>query len=36
MDNYLIDRETLGRFADELIKKKGAPAASAEDADKAR
>ena len=36
MDNYLIDRETLGRFADELIKKKGATAAGAEDADKTR
>ena len=25
MDNYLIDRETLGQFVDELIKKKALP-----------
>lgn len=25
MDNYLIDRETLGKFVDELIKKKALP-----------
>lgn len=25
MDNYLIDRETLGKFVDELIKKKPLP-----------
>lgn len=36
MDNYLIDRETLGRFADELIKKKGVPADNAEAVDRTR
>lgn len=25
MDNYLIDRETLGKFVDELIKRKALP-----------
>ena len=25
MDNYLIDRQTLGRFVDELIKRKALP-----------
>lgn len=36
MDNYLIDRETLGRFVDELIKRKPTTSATAEDADKDR
>ena len=31
MDNYLIDRETLGRFVDELIKKKTQSGASLEE-----
>ena len=30
MDNYLIDRETLGKFVDELIKNKTLPVATAE------
>ena len=30
MDNYLIDRETLGKFVDELIKNKALPVATAE------
>lgn len=36
MDNYLIDRETLGEFIDELIKKKPLPVDSAEDLAKFR
>ena len=31
MDNYLIDRETLGQFVDELMKKKPLPANTAEE-----
>lgn len=31
MNNYLIDRETLGQFVDELIKKKPSPVESAEE-----
>ena len=31
MDNYLIDRETLGGFIDELIKKKPLPVNAAEE-----
>ena len=31
MDNYLINRETLGQFADELIKRKPLPVNSPED-----
>ena len=31
MDNYLIDRETLGKFVDELIKKKALPAHTPEE-----
>ena len=31
MDNYLIDRETLGEFIDELIKKKPLPVETAEE-----
>ena len=31
MDNYLIDRETLGKFVDELIKRKALPANSPEE-----
>ncbi len=31
MDNYLIDRETLGGFIDELIKKKPFPVNTAEE-----
>ena len=31
MDNYLIDRETLGGFVDELIKSKTLPVSSAEE-----
>lgn len=31
MDDYLIDRETLGQFVDELIKKKALPVDSAEE-----
>ena len=30
MDNYLIDRETLGKFVDELIKNKALPVVTAE------
>lgn len=36
MDDYLIDRETLGRFVDELIKRKPMSSANAEEADKNR
>ena len=36
MNDYLIDRETLGRFVDELIKRKPMPSATAEEADKKR
>ena len=36
MDNYLIDRETLGQFVDELIKKKPLPVDSAEELTKFR
>ena len=31
MDNYLIDRETLGQFVDELMKQKPLPANTAEE-----
>lgn len=31
MDNYLIDRETLGQFVDELMKKKPLPANTPEE-----
>lgn len=31
MDNYLVDRETLGQFVDELMKKKPLPANTAEE-----
>ena len=31
MDNYLIDRETLGQFVDELMKQKPLPASTAEE-----
>ena len=31
MDDYLIDRETLGQFVDELIKKKTLPVNTAEE-----
>ena len=31
MDNYLIDREALGQFVDELMKKKPLPANTAEE-----
>lgn len=36
MDNYLIDRETLGEFVDELIKKKPLPVDNAEELNKLR
>lgn len=31
MDDYLVDRETLGEFVDELIKKKSLPVNTAEE-----
>ena len=31
MDNYLVDRETLGQFVDELMRKKPLPANTAEE-----
>lgn len=31
MDNYLIDQETLGKFVDELFKKKPMPTSNAEE-----
>ena len=31
MDSYLIDRETLGKFVDELIKNKALPVSTAEE-----
>ena len=36
MDNYLIDRETLGKFVDELIKKKALPVNSPEELEEIR
>lgn len=36
MDNYLIDRETLGKFIDELIKKKALPVDSPEELNRIR
>lgn len=36
MDNYLIDRETLGRFVDELIKKKALTVHTTEELDALR
>ena len=36
MDNYLIDRETLGKFVDELMAKKALPERDAADAEKYR
>lgn len=31
MDNYLLDRDTLGKFIDDLMKRKNLPANSAEE-----
>lgn len=36
MDNYLIDRETLEKFVDELLKKKALPANNADELNKLR
>lgn len=36
MDNYLIDRETLTKFVDELIKKRTLPADNAEELNELR
>ena len=36
MDDYLLDRETLGGFVDELMKKRPLPAGSADELNKLR
>ena len=36
MDNYLIDRETLGQFVDELMRRRPLPASTPEELDSLR